>query len=178
MAITLSSAGQEDVAGAIKKLESLWDQVYPNLLIQYDFLDDEIAARYQFEEVIAKSTTFYVIIALVISILGLYGLTDYLANAKKKEIGIRKVVGAEISQILVLFVKEVVPILLISFVLAATASYYFMSMWLNGFEYRISLGWEIVLITFLSIGAIAVLTMGYRSYRAASINPVNVLKDE
>lgn len=178
MAITLSPEGQKDMNASVKKLESLWDEVYPNLLIQYDFLDEQIAARYQFEDIIAKCTTFYVIIALIISILGLYGLTDYIANAKKKEIGIRKVVGAEIKQILGLFIKEVLPILLISFVLAATASYYAMSLWLNGFDYRISLGWEIVLITFLSIAAITALTMGYRSYKAASINPVNVLKDE
>lgn len=178
MAITLSSLGENKLGTSIKKLENIWDEVYPNLLIQYDFLDEQIAARYQFENIISKSTTFYVIIALIISILGLYGLTDYLANAKKKEIGIRKVVGAEVNQILGLFVKEVVPILLISFVIAAGSSFYFMNLWLNGFAYRISLGWEIVLITFISIGTITIITMGYRSYKAATINPVNVLKDE
>lgn len=178
MALSISSGGKKDMQATLKKIESIWDRVYPNLLIQYDFLDEQIKNRYKFQDIIGKSTTFFVVIALIITILGLYGLTDYMANAKKKEIGIRKVVGAEIIQIINLFLKEVVIILTIAFLIASSIGYWLMNQWLDGFEYRISFGWEILLAALASILVIAFATMGYRSYTAATINPVDVLKDE
>ncbi|WP_425392418.1 ABC transporter permease [Ekhidna sp.] len=178
LAVNLSTYGKEDMQATLKKIESIWDQVYPNLLIQYDFLDEQIKNRYRFQDVMAKSTTFFVVIALIITILGLYGLTDYMANSKKKEIGIRKVVGAEVMQIIRIFLKEVMVILTIAFLIAASAGYWLMNQWLNGFEYRITFGWEIIAAALGSILLIAVVTMGYRSYAAATINPVDVLKDE
>ncbi|MEQ9465769.1 MAG: FtsX-like permease family protein [Ekhidna sp.] len=178
LALSISNTGKKDMQATLKKIESIWDQVYPNLLIQYDFLDEEIKNRYKFQDVIGKSTTFFVIIALIISVLGLYGLTDYMANAKKKEIGIRKVVGAEVIQIIRIFLKEVVVILIVAFLIASSVGYWLMNQWLNGFEYRITFGWEILVAALASILLIALSTMGYRSYKAATINPVDVLKDE
>ncbi|MEQ9404381.1 MAG: ABC transporter permease [Cyclobacteriaceae bacterium] len=172
------SGPDKDYAKTLDKLEATWDKVYPELLIEYGFLDDQIARRYEFESVMAKSIGFFVIIALIISVLGLYGLTDYMANAKRKEIGIRKVVGAEIHQILVLFMKEVVFLLSIAFVISASASYYLMNSWLEGFEYHITIGWEILLGALVATAVISVFTMGSRSFAAARINPVIVLKDE
>ncbi|GAB4239554.1 MAG: ABC transporter permease [Ekhidna sp.] len=178
LAVNVSDYGKEDMQATLKKIESIWDQVYPNLLIQYDFLDEQIKNRYRFQEVIGGSTTFFVVIALIITVLGLYGLTDYMANAKKKEIGIRKVVGAEVRQIIRIFLKEVMIILAIAFLIAASTGYYLMNQWLNGFEYRITFGWEIIATALGSILLIALVTMGYRSYSAATINPIEVLKDE
>lgn len=167
-----------DPGETLAKVENIWDQVYPELLIEYSFLDERIASRYNFEEVMGKSISFFVIVALIISILGLYGLTDYMANAKRKEIGIRKVVGAEIYQILKLFAKEVVLLLIISFAISASASYWLMQGWLEGFEYHITIGWEIITIALLATGFITAMTMGSRSISAARLNPVEVLKDE
>ena len=87
-------------------------------------------------------------------------------------------VGAEVMQIIRIFLKEVMIILAIAFLIAASAGYYLMNQWLNGFEYRITFGWEIIAAALGSILLIALLTMGYRSYSAATINPVDVLKDE
>ncbi|NQZ77250.1 MAG: ABC transporter permease [Ekhidna sp.] len=176
--ISLTELGSQDLKTTVAKLEGIWDQVYPNLLIQYDFLDEQIKMQYQFHDIMAKATTFYVCVALLISMLGLYGLTDYLANSKRKEIGIRKVVGAEISQIIGIFLREILIILGTSLIVAGSASYWFMNMWLDGFEHRISLGWEIMLGSVGALLMIVFMTMGYRSYTAATINPVNVLMDE
>lgn len=178
LAIKLASKNEQNMPQLLKAVEASWDQVYPELLIEYSFLDDELAGRYEFEEVMGKAISFFVLIALVISILGLYGLTDFMANAKRKEIGIRKVVGAEIRQILAIFAKEVALLLLVAFVIASTTSYLLMNSWLQGFEYRISLGWEIFFISFIITLTISILTMGSRSLSAAKLNPVVVLKDE
>ena len=175
--IKLSNSDSE-TSVILENIESSWDAVYPELLIEYDFLDDQIAKRYEFESVMAKSISFFVAIALIISILGLYGLTDYMANAKRKEIGIRKVVGANIQQILVLFAKEVIFLLIISFAISSAASYWLMNSWLEGFEYHITLGWEILLGALLATSFISMFTMGSRSLAAAKTNPVAVLKDE
>lgn len=172
------SDGSSETSVIMESIESSWDSVYPELLIEYNFLDDQIAKRYEFESVMAKSTSFFVGIALIISILGLYGLTDYMANAKRKEIGIRKVVGADILQILVLFAKEVILLLIISFAISSAASYWLMNSWLEGFEYHITIGWEILLGALLATSLISILTMGSRSLAAAKMNPVVVLKDD
>ncbi len=172
------SDGVQNTETVLENVEAAWDGVYPELLIEYGFLQDQIARRYRFEETMAKSISFFVGIALIISILGLYGLTDYMANAKRKEIGIRKVVGANIPQILILFVKEVVFLLSIAFVISASTSFWLMNSWLEGFEYHISIGWEIMLGALLATAVISMLTMGSRSMAAAKINPVIVLKDE
>lgn len=176
MALRLSSSAE--TATALSSIESIWDEVYPELLIEYNFFDQEIASRYQFEEVMAKGVSFFVMIALVISILGLYGLTDYTANAKRKEVGIRKVLGATIDQILSIFAKEIIWLLIIAFVVSGSVTYFLMSKWLEGFEYRISLGWEIMMIAFVVTVVVSAVTMGTRSFGAARLNPVDVLKDE
>lgn len=177
LAVKLSNPSN-DVGNTITSIESAWDSVYPDLLIEYNFLDERIANRYRFEEIMGNSISFFVIIALVICILGLYGLTDYMANAKRKEIGIRKVVGAEISQILKLFAKEVILLLTLAFLISASGSFYLMSKWLEGFEYHINIGWEIITGALAITLLITSITMGSRSISAARLNPVDVLKDE
>lgn len=176
MALKLSEAVEPQEA--LTSIESIWDEVYPELLIEYNFFDQEIASRYEFEEVMAKSTSFFVLIALVISILGLYGLTDYMANAKRKEVGIRKVLGATLQQILSIFAREVSWLLVIAFLISGTVTYFLMNQWLEGFEYRITLGWEIILLALGITFVVSLVTMGSRSWGAARLNPVDVLKDE
>ena len=178
LAVKLSPQGAADVPASMELLEATWDKVFPELLIEYNFFDEWIASMYKFEEVMAKSISFFVVIALIISILGLYGLTDYMANAKRKEIGIRKVVGASIKQILSIFAKEVSIILAVAFVLSASISVWLMNQWLESFEYRISIGWEIITGALVGTIVISILSIGYRSLTAARVNPVDVLKDE
>ncbi len=178
LALSTTPAATENPQKILSKIEGAWDSVYPNLLIEYEFLDNEISSRYRFEDVISKSIGFFVIVALIISILGLYGLTDYMANVKRKEIGIRKVVGAEVKQILVIFLKEVAILLGIAFVISSVGGYFLMNGWLQGFEYRITLGWEVFVGALIATSFVALMTMGSRTFAAARLNPVEVLKDE
>ena len=178
MSVGLASKEPEATAAAISLINESWEKVFPELLIEYIFFDQRIANQYGSEDVFAKVMRFFALMAVVICAIGLYGLTDYMANAKRKEIGIRKVVGASVGQILGLFGKEIFSVLSISFVLAATATYYVMQLWLEGYAYRIQIGWQIIAFSLLLTLAITVLTMGYRSFRAARLNMVDVLKDE
>ena len=110
--------------------------------------------------------------------MGLYGLTDYIANAKRKELGVRKVVGANLSQLLMTFVKEVLPTLLLALLISGSISFVLMNQWLDQFAYRIDIGWQIIALTISIVFLIVGVSMGYRSILAARLNPVDVLKDE
>ena len=117
-------------------------------------------------------------IAIFIGCLGLFGLATFMANQKTKEIGVRKVLGASVESIVMLFSKEYLRLILIGFVLAAPLSWYIMNKFLEGFAYKITIGPEIFLIGLAATLAIAMLTVGYRSLRAAMVNPANSLRTE
>src|SRR5690606_1910250 len=117
-------------------------------------------------------------IAIFIGCLGLYGLISFMAAQKEKEIGVRKVLGASAGQILYIFSKEFVILLFIAFVLASPLAGYIMSKWLENFAFHISLSWFMFLTGIGVTLMIAFLTVGYRSYRAARTNPVDVLRSE
>lgn len=170
-----TKAGMKETVAAIEKS---WEAVFPENLIEYFYLDQMMTNFYKFEEIMATSISFFVIIAIIVCAMGLYGLTDYIANAKRKELGVRKVVGANLSQLLMTFVKEVMPTLFLALIISGSMSYLLMNEWLEQFTYRISIGWQIISLTILIVGMIVTISMGYRSLLAARINPVDVLKDE
>lgn len=178
MSIGLASGGSGANSAGLAIVNEAWEKVFPELLIEYGFFDQRIASRYRFEDVTSKILRFFAAMAVVICAIGLYGLTDYMANAKRKEIGIRKVVGASVGQILSIFTREILVILAVAFSVAATATYWGMQKWLEGYAYHISIGWEIVAVSLGLTLLVTVLTMGYRSYTAARLNMVDVLKDE
>lgn len=178
MSIALASTDAEAANMALVGISEAWEKVFPELLIEYNFLDQHIANQYKFEEVMSKVMRFFALMAIVICAIGLYGLTDYMANAKRKEIGIRKVVGASVGQILNIFTREILTILVIAFVVSATGTLLGMQKWLEGYAYHISIGWEIVAISLCVTLFITAATMGYRSFTAARLNMVDVLKDE
>lgn len=177
-AIKLKDTSKAGTKEAMTAIESSWEKVFPKYLIKYAFLDEMMARFYKFEEVMVKSISFFVIITIIVCAMGLYGLTDYIANAKRKELGIRKVVGANLSQLLMTFVKEVLPTILLALSLSGTISYLLMNQWLNQFTYRIDIGWQIIALTVTIVFLIVGISMGYRSFLATRLNPVDVLKDE
>jgi ABC-type antimicrobial peptide transport system permease subunit len=162
----------------IKQIQQKWDAAYPEFLFGYQFMDEQIKNFYEREEKMSTLLTVFTSIAIFIGCLGLFGLATFMANQKTKEIGVRKVLGASVESIVFSFSKEYVKLIVIGFLLAAPAAWYVMNQWLNGFAYKIELG-PTIFISGLSITFfIAVFTVGYRSYKAATVNPAQSLKSE
>jgi len=162
----------------IKQVQQKWEATYPEHIFSYKFLDDEIKEFYDREQKMSTLLGGFTSIAIFIGCLGLFGLATFMANQKTKEVGVRKVLGASVESIIFLFSKEYVKLILIGFALAAPLSWYVMNEWLSEFAYKIEIG-PIVFITGLGISfLIAMITVGYRSLRAATVNPVDSLKCE
>lgn len=162
----------------IASVEQAWTAQYPEILFDYNILSDEIMTSY--EEEANMLTLFQVFsgIAILIGCLGLYGLVSFMANQKMKEIGIRKVLGATIPQILNLFSKELLVLIAIAFFIATPVSYYFMSDWLSDFEYSIDINVWVFVIAIGFTLLIGMITTGVKSYSAATSNPVDSLRSE
>ena len=162
----------------VEHIRDVWTAQFPGTLFNYEVLSERIMQEYEEE---ANTLTLYKIfsgIAILIGCLGLYGLVSFMANQKTKEIGIRKVLGASVNQILSIFSKELLILIAIAFLIAAPLGYFFMNSWLSDFEYRITIGFEAFAIAIgftLLIGAI---TTGIRSMKAANANPVDSLRSE
>lgn len=167
-----------DISGILAQAEQAFKVHYPESIFEYQFLDETIARLYQDEEKVSQLFTIFSGIAILIGSLGLYGLISFIAVQKTKEIGVRKVLGASVLNIVYLFTREFFLLILIAFAIAAPLGWYFMQNWLQDFEYRIPLGPEIFLAAVFFTILIASLTVGYRSIRAALSNPVDSLKIE
>ncbi len=169
---------QDDIPGTISKVESAWRSLFPNKPFEYKFLDETIAKQYQSYErrmnIMATATGF----AILISCLGLFGLAGINAINRTKEIGIRKVMGADIRSIFILLNRQYVWLSLIAFILAIPFSWYVMDQWLSGFEFRISMGWELFAVSIAAGLLVALATVSYHAVRVSLINPADTLKYE
>ena len=159
-------------------IEKLWNTAYPESVYQYQFLDEKIAGFYKQENQLSELYKIFAGIAIFISCLGLYGLVSFMATQRQKEIGIRKVLGASVANIIYLFSREFTLLVCISFLIAAPLAYYFMHGWLENFTFRISIGSGIFIVTIAISVSIAWMTVGYRAFRSAIANPVKSLRAE
>lgn len=166
------------VQPVIASMQKIWDSKYPNFTFQYSFVDQDIANFYIQENQLAQLYKIFSAMAIFISCLGLYGLVSFMAIQRKKEIGIRKVLGAPIKSILILLSKEFTILISIAFVISAPVAWYFMHQWLQQYSYRIGLGAWFFIATIGGSILIAWLTVGYTAIRAARANPVNSLRSE
>jgi ABC-type antimicrobial peptide transport system permease subunit len=166
-------------AGSIlPTFEKRWNDIYPEYNYTYRFMDDSIAEFYQTETILLKLIEVFAGIAIFIGCMGLYGMVSFMAVQKTKEIGVRKVLGAGVPQILWIFGREFFRLLILAFLLAAPIGGWFMHRWLEDFVYRIPLNAQIFLLALASTFVIAVLTIGYRTLRSALANPVKSLRTE
>jgi ABC-type antimicrobial peptide transport system permease subunit len=157
---------------------NIWNRYFPDFTFEYSFLDQDIAAFYQQENQLSILYKLFSGIAIFISCLGLYGLISFMAVQRNKEIGIRKVLGAPVRDILFLLSKEFTILIAIAFLIATPVAWYFMHQWLQQFTYRISIGLWFFVATIAGSLVIAWLTVGYTAIKAALANPVKSLRSE
>ncbi len=173
--VTASLAGYSN---AIQKIKEEWGDIFPEAIFNYNFLDRKIAGFYTGQTNTFKLIRMFAIIAILIASLGLYGLISFIASQKIKEIGIRKVNGARISEILAMLNKDFIKWVVIAFVIATPIAYYTMHKWLENFAYKTTLSWWIFALAGLLALGIALLTVSWQSWRAATRNPVEALRYE
>ncbi|MEK6476504.1 ABC transporter permease [Catalinimonas sp. 4WD22] len=163
---------------AIAAVEQQWQATFPDYYFSYEFLDDDLATMYEQERKTSKLLSIFAGIAIFIGCLGLYGLISFMAVQKEKEVGIRKVLGGSIQHIVYLFTKDFVLLLGIAFLIAAPLAYYFMQQWLADFTYSIDISWWMFVIAALAGLLIALLTVSFKSVKAALANPAESLRSE
>lgn len=159
-------------------IESVWREIFPDRIYKYQFLSETLARNYAVETLTFKAFSTVAMLAIFVGCIGLFGLVSFLNEKRNKEIGIRKVLGASISQIAALLSREMLLLILIAVVLASPLAYYGMSQWLEGFAYQIEMQWYFFIMAGLSAVLIAALTVGTKIWSAARMNPVESLKNE
>lgn len=175
MAIKVNTTHVAEVVEAVKQR---WEEAYPDQLFEYTFLEENIRSFYDGQRRITSLLTLFTSIAIFIGCLGLFGLVSFMTNQKTKEIGVRKVLGASVENILITFGWSYVRLILVGFLLAIPLGWFVMEQFLNEFAYRIPLSPSIFLTALLVTIVIALTTVGYKSFRAAVANPVKSLRYE
>jgi len=163
---------------AIAKMQHTWEQVYPDQPFEYTFFDRNIAGFYEKEARLSKLLSWAAGVAILISCLGLLGLVIFTANQRTREIGIRKVLGASVAQIIALLSKEFVRLVVLAFLIAVPIAWYGTHQWLQTFAYHAGLSWWLFAVGGVSMLVIALLILSIRAGRAALVNPVNSLRTE
>ncbi|PWV56201.1 ABC transporter permease [Chitinophaga sp. S165] len=168
----------KNMPATIARIEKGWSTLFPDDLFSYEFLDDHIAAMYKQEQKLFTAYRLFSGLAIIIGCLGLYGLVAFAAVQRNKEIGIRKVLGASIPDIVFLFGKEFILLIALAFLIATPLSYYLMHNWLNNFAYHIPLSPGIFVLAIGCSVLIAALTIAHQSVKAALANPLKSIKTE
>lgn len=170
--------GSEGLESTITSVEDIWKDVAPHRPFLYSFLDEEFNKQYKADFRFRKLFTIFSVLAIFISCLGLLGLATYTAKIRTKEIGIRKVMGADVQNIMSLLSKDFIRLVLFALLLAIPVSWYAMSEWLQSFAYRVSISWWMFAFSGLLAVAVAVFTISFQSIKVALMNPVKAIKDE
>ena len=169
------ASNSQDVIAAV---ENSWKKLAPGQPFQYSFLDEDFGRMYSSEQRLGKTFAVFASLAIIIACLGLFALTSFTAEQRTKEIGIRKVLGASVSSIVVLLSKEFGKLIVIAFVLAAPLAWYAINWWLKSYTYKVEIGILVYALAGVFAFLIAWLTMSYQSIRAARNNPVKSLRSE
>ena len=162
----------------LPEIEKRWSAFYPEYTFDYQFVDEAIAESYRSVRALSVIISIASAIVIFIGCLGLYGLITFMAEQKTKEVGVRKVLGASVASIIRLFSTEFIKLIIFAFVIAAPIAYFAMNSWLQNFEYKIDLGIGLFLVGVGATLIIALLTVSYRSVKAALANPVDSLRNE
>jgi putative ABC transport system permease protein len=168
----------DNIPRIVRLLTETWKEICPGHELRYQFYDDWLDSMYKSEERLAAAIRLFAILAIMISCLGILGLAEFSIRKRIKEIGIRKINGATISEVMTLLNKDFIRWVVIAFFIAAPVAWYSMNKWLTTFAYKTSLSWWIFALAGLIAIGISLLTVSWQSWRAASRNPVKALRYE
>ncbi|MGN6293547.1 MAG: ABC transporter permease [Chitinophagaceae bacterium] len=168
----------QHLSQTISFLQSKWKELVAHRPFEFHFLDEDYDKLYQSEIRLSKVMNIFTIIGTALACFGLFGLSSYVMQLRIKEIGIRKVLGASVSNITTLLAKDFILLVLVAFIIAMPLSWFVMSKWLQDYTYRISIGWEIFLIATAISLLITLITVSFQAIKAAVINPVKSLRRE
>jgi putative ABC transport system permease protein len=175
---TAFKVAASDVQGLIKNIESKWKSMAPGMPFMYEFLDESFDSMYRAEQRMGKVALSFAVLAILIACLGLFGLATYMAEQRTKEIGVRKVLGASVPDIVSMLSKDFAKLVLIAAIIAFPFAWFVMNRWLEDFAYRINIGWWVFVIAGMSAIFIALVTVSFQAIKAAFANPVNSLRTE
>jgi predicted permease len=171
-------AETQDYKALLNTLESTWKTINPNTPFVFNFVDKEVEKLYAEEKRLGKISAVFTSLAILISCLGLFGLVSFVAEQKKKEIGIRKVLGASVQNVIQLLTKDFMVLVGIAFIIAAPLAYFVMRNWLQDFPYRITIEWWVFLVAGGAALLITLVTVSFQAVKAAIANPVKSLRTE
>ena len=163
---------------ALEKLKPIFNKYNPDYPYEYHFADESYAAKFDLEMLIGRLAGIFAALAIFISCLGLFGLAAYMAEQRNKEIGIRKVLGASVTQVWILLSKDFIMLVLISCVIASPVAFYFLQNWLQNYYYRISINPVVFIVSAIVAIMITVITISFQAIKAAVANPVKSLRTE
>jgi ABC-type antimicrobial peptide transport system permease subunit len=162
----------------LTKIEAIQKKLVPSAPFQYNFVDDEYGKKFSSEQRIGKLAAIFAVLAIFISCLGLFGMASFVAEQRTKEIGIRKVLGASVSNLWQMLSKDFVLLVLLSCLIASPIAYYYLNNWLTNYNYHIEISWWIFAASALGALGITLLTVSFQAIKAALMNPVKSLKSE
>ncbi|HRH59302.1 MAG TPA: ABC transporter permease [Chitinophagaceae bacterium] len=169
---------QKSASASLKIIEAELKKYTPDVPFDYKFVDEEFGSKFSAEERIGKLSSYFAILAVFISCLGLFGMASFIAEQRTKEIGIRKVLGASIINLWRLLSTEFLLLVLLSCIIATPVAYYYLDNWLVNYDYRIRIGWQVFLIASLLALFITLITVSFQAIKAAMANPVKSLRTE
>ncbi len=175
MIVKIKTAG---LTGLLASLKSTWNSFNPKGPFSYNFIDDRFAAVYKSEERTGKIFSVFALISIIIASLGLFGLSAFAIAQRTKEVGVRKVLGANVSQVVLLLSKDFLYMVIVAFIVAVPLTWFAMHKWLEEFAYRITIGWAVFALAGAAAVLIAFITVSFQAIRAAIANPVKSLRTE
>ena len=170
--------GNQNVASSLEKIEGIWNDYFPNETFDHSFLDQNLADSYETQQQFGTLIGYFAFLAIFISCLGSYGVIMYIASQRRKEIGVRKVLGASIPQIVLLLSKRFIVLVIISVFIAIPITYFAADYWLDDFSYRVDISPVSIVIASMATLALVLLTVSQQSIKAAMVNPAKTLKEE
>jgi len=171
------STNSKDYTQLLAKLQKVWHKHLSDIPFQYRFVSDEVQKQYEAEAIFSNIIASFAGMAIFISCLGLFGLAAFNAEQRRKEIGIRKVLGASVTGVAAVLSKEFLKLIALSFLIGAPIAAWAMNQWLQGFAYRVSISWWMFVVSGLLALFIALATISFQAVKAALANPINSLRE-